>query len=421
MLIPLGFFGGANRFPYFMETLFRLTYDNYPQRLHVNSTGEYWVGGSIGANPSMAVVKNSALGAIQWQRQLFVVGDPGGMTVDSSGNSYSSSNDGDHHVAKWNSAGTLQWQRRIFSSGGDYSYALKPDSSGNVYLAGSYNAGNFIALNIKLDSSGTILWQRQFHNNSDCQYYDVALDSSGNQYYSGEMTQGGGNQDILVTKYDSSGNFQWHTKFAGTAGLSDRGWGIAVDTSANVYVAGLLYTNNLEAVLIKLNSSGVLQWQRRINVGGGNTQFTSVVTDTAGNVYAAGFTNNSQFIVKYNSSGTIQWQRTISSPSSSSDTVRDLKIDANGDLWILSDVKQSTKVQWFVAKIPTDGSLTGTYSVNGINYTYAASSLTEAAGNATVPTYTPNPGAGTAGLSSAAGAKTENAASMTASTIKTIP
>ena len=73
----------------------------------------------------------------------------------------------------------------------------------------------------------------------------VATDSSGNVYVTGG-TKGGldgntsaGNTDLFVVKYNSSGTKQW-TKQLGSSGL-DSANGIAIDSSGNLYVAGITY------------------------------------------------------------------------------------------------------------------------------------------------------------------------------------
>lgn len=132
-----------------------------------------------------------------------------------------------------------------------------------------------------------------------------------------------------------------------TAGPTDSSWnGVAVDTGGNIYAAGSqfgtgTYTYGAQStngpfagnnsVLVKYDASGTVQWARTVSASAGSSVFRAVTTDTSGNIYAAGFQNNSSTftytgttatgncagnnltVVKYNSAGTTVWARTVSS------------------------------------------------------------------------------------------------------------
>ena len=114
------------------------------------------------------------------------------------------------------------------------------------------------------------VWVRQFGTSGDDFARGVAVDSSGNVYAAG-MTAGGldgsnaGSNDLFVVKYNSSGTKQW-TKQLGTSS-HDYASGVAVDSSDNLYVSG--YTaggldGNTSAggddlFVVKYNSAGVKQ------------------------------------------------------------------------------------------------------------------------------------------------------------------
>ncbi len=147
----------------------------------------------------------------------------------------------------------------------------------------------------------------------------------------------GGSGDAFVMKLNSEGVLQWVTQLGNVtkaSGGSNAGYdlcyGVSVDTNGNVYCAGNTdgamgeaNGGSGDAFVMKLNSSGVLQWVTQLgNVtkasGGtgsnaGNDICTGVSVDTSGNVYCAGSTSGAMaeanggqadaFVMKLNSSG----------------------------------------------------------------------------------------------------------------------
>ena len=86
----------------------------------------------------------------------------------------------------------------------------------------------------------------------------IKVDSSGNVYITGQVYLPSTNSnDMIVVKYNSSGVIQWQ-KYLGGASYTDRGVGIAVDSSGNVYIGGYTYgvgAGGYDAFIVKYNSS----------------------------------------------------------------------------------------------------------------------------------------------------------------------
>jgi hypothetical protein len=183
----------------------------------------------------------------------------------------------------------------------------------------------------KYNSSGVKQYTKQLGvATKSTQGLSVATDVSGNVYVAG-FTLGGldgntltGTNDFFVTKYDSSGVKQY-TKQLGVAGVESYGYGVATDTSGNVYVTGTtsgeLDGNTLTGISVffvtKYNSSGVKQYTKVLGVAGKSTQGAGVATDASGNVFVAGLTTGGLdgntltgtqdfFVTKYDSSGVKQ-------------------------------------------------------------------------------------------------------------------
>ena len=216
--------------------------------------------------------------------------------------------------------GTHSWQIAIaIGSTGNYQLAthdfangVVTDSSGNVYvtggtkggLDGNTSAGNTDLFVIKYNSSGTKQWTKQLGSSGRDSANGIAIDSSGNLYVAG-ITYGGldwntnsGANDLFVVKYNSSGTKQW-TEQLGTPS-SDAANAVATDSSGNVYVAGVTYgvlgdqnKGNSDLFVVKYNSSGTKQWTEQNGTDRWD-EARGVVTDSSGNVYVVGGTKGAK-------------------------------------------------------------------------------------------------------------------------------
>ena len=202
--------------------------------------------------------------------------------------------------------------------------------------------------------------------------YSIASDHSGNVYLSGFFNDTSliigsynfssvGSNDILIAKYDSSGNVVWATSVGGSG--SDECNSIAVDDSQNIYITGeftsptisfgsFTLTNSgagWNTFIVKYNSSGTVVWAKNSKATGTNNS-KNIAVDSWGNSYitglynspiivfdadtlmntAAGFTD--AFIVKYNPTGSILWTKNIGGVLSENCTA--VNVDISGNIFI---------------------------------------------------------------------------------------
>jgi hypothetical protein len=287
-------------------------------------------------------------------------------------NPYTGGDDG--FVAKFDSNGILQWNTFLGGSGEDWCLSVAVDGSGNVYVAGrslatwgtpvNAHAGGYAdAFAAKLNSSGVLQWNT-FMGGDDV-YGDlaggIAVDISGNIYVVGysDATWGtpinpyaGGDGDGFVVKLNSVGVLQWNTFLGG--GGEDYCTAIALDTGGNVFVSGGSwgswgtpinpYTGFMDAIVVKLNSSGVLQWNTFMG-GSDWDDGSDLAMDESGNIYVAGFSgetwgtpveshagSSDAFATKLNSSGVRQWNTFMG--SSGWDNGPGIAIDTAGNSYI---------------------------------------------------------------------------------------
>ena len=120
----------------------------------------------------------------------------------------------------------------------------------------------------------------------------------------GDVTSAG-NNDIFVLKLNSSGTLQWVNTYAGS--LNDQGQNIAVDSSGNSYITGYFQgtidfgegdvtsAGNNDIFVLKLNSSGTFQWVETLG-SFGNDRALHITADSSGNSYTTGeFTSTTNF------------------------------------------------------------------------------------------------------------------------------
>ena len=407
---------------YWMGVLYGASYD-YGYGSAIDSDGNIIVTG-INENTYQAFVlaKYSTSGSLLWQRRLAVPSADSfgsGVAVDSSNNiyicGYGGSTTVSAYIAKYDSSGTLQWQRSLGTSSKiTYGYSIAVDSAGSgVYVVGNSNAtlSGSDARITKYDTSGTLQWQYRLYTPTTGSevFRGVAVDTSGNTYISGyNFNSSVSNNSMLLVKYNSSGTIQWQRRLD-SAGGDDLGIGAATDSSSNAYICGY-GTGSVYFSFAKYNSTGTIQWQRWLTGSAGEAY--GITADSSGNVYVCGQTygtGSKVLIVKYNSSGTIQWQRSITTNDASPvDIARSIYVDAAGTTITITGTSAKNGInRLFVAKLPADGSLTGNYTLDGLTFTYAASSLTAATASYTASTTT---------LTSATGALTSATSSLTAST-----
>lgn len=310
------------------------------------------------------------------------------------------------------------------NAGGEDCYAVAADSSGNVYCAG-YTSGDLNeaaggsadSFIMKLSKAGAILWITHLGDvtkpsggstSADDRCYGVDVDSAGNVYCAGSTESdlaetNGGDSDAFVLKLNSLGVIQWVTQLGsvtkasgGNNSQSDVCRGVSVDNSGNVYCAGYTQgsigetnarSGRSDAFVMKLNSSGALQWVTQLGAttkvaGGVNTgddYCLGVATDQSGNVYCAGNTGGSlgeanggsvdPFILKLNTSGAIEWVTQLGASTTATggsnagaDRCLGVAVDSNQNVYCSGYTdgafsEPNTKLDVFVMKVNNAGVL----------------------------------------------------------------
>jgi len=320
----------------------------------------------------------------------------GGADFDPGPGTYTLASNGSNeiHVTKLDASGNFVWARSLGSTGDDQAYDVATDNNGNVLVTGYFNGtvdfdpgvgvtnltsgGSNDIFILKLTSAGNFVWAVSMGAGSSDYGNEILCDAGGNVYSTGRYGTvvdfdpgpgvasytSAGLADIYILKLNSGGNFVWLKSIGGTG--NDEGKGIALDVSGNVHTTGYFTSANADfnpgvgsytlsafgsndIFVSKLDNNGNFIWA--VQMGGTSSDVgESVKVDGSGNVYSggivlgagdydpgagtfnltpSGLTGN--FLSKLNSSGAFVWAKNFT--GSSLVTVRDIDIDANGNVY----------------------------------------------------------------------------------------
>jgi len=275
------------------------------------------------------VVKLSPTGTILWQRAL------GGsledraysLTLTTDGGcimaGYSASNDGDvsgnhgsfdYWVVKLSDAGILEWQKTYGGTGDDEAYCIIQTNDGGYAVMGatfsndddvSDNNGTIDFWMLKIDNAGAIEWQRALGGSgaddgrlviqtSDGGYLVGGREGSGNGQVVGDYDR----TDFWIVKLSANGDFQWQKPLGGNA--EDIPTGMLETSDGGYIINGITESTDGDVLdndgiwdiwLVKVNGSGVVQWQKTI----GGTQFdypTNITPTSEGGFAIVGFSDS---------------------------------------------------------------------------------------------------------------------------------
>ena len=354
----------------------------------------YVVGDERSTGTSEAwIAKLDASGVVQWKNRL------GGVNVDRYDAALALSNNeiiaagqtttqgfsnNNSLIAKYDSSGSVVWHRVLTGYYFERTNSLASDSLGNIYAAGIENpSGTYTGHIYKVDSSGNLLWQKGLSVSPQETFFNaVTVDNSDNVYTVGYRTGLWG----IISKWDTTGNLVWDRQLTPTTNNEIQLEGVTTDSAGNIYAVG--YNEKAsgydEMLIVKFDSSGSLLWQRVLG-NAYNCRGYGIAVDSNEDIVVGGYNDDPTvarnfLIAKYDSSGTIQWQREIG--ASGSEQFYQLRVDNADNIYAIgSTTSTTTYTDTLIAVIPPDGSLTGTYLLDGVVFTYQAASMTDSAGS----------------------------------------
>ena len=211
------------------------------------------------------------------------------------------------------------WSSDIQSNLGFY-FLVRPkikfDHSGDLIVVGNIlsPSADCDILVAKYDTSGNILWQQSFdHVGFHDEVNDFEIDAQNNICITGSAMTDSLDGDLLTLRYDASGNFQWFNTFPSAGTGVNSGYSITTDNSGNIYVTGLIVMDPLnydrKFIILKIDTSGNTIWNNQFGNQGWNIGRKIRLVNNR--VIAAGQTSstnspyNQHAVAKLDTNGTI--------------------------------------------------------------------------------------------------------------------
>ncbi|NOX20174.1 MAG: choice-of-anchor D domain-containing protein, partial [Nitrospirae bacterium] len=226
-------------------------------------------------------------------------------------------------IFKINRYGDMEWQK-LYDSEIDenmdnwgINFQIVEAVDGGFVIAGNkYVGGRSDFRVLKIDPSGNILWEKTYGGIYDDYANSIDLTSDGGYIVAGVTEVDDTNKtDLWILKIDSSGNIQWQKRY------DDRGWNYAYqikETSEGGYIVVGTTLRTGSAFLLKLDSSGNILWQKSYGEYGsqyyGSYGYSISQTADGGYIMTGVLSNrdgtgDNIWIVRVDQSGDILWQK----------------------------------------------------------------------------------------------------------------
>lgn len=344
----------------------------------------------------------------------------------------SKSSSGDAFLEKFDLDGNRIWGTYYGGSKSDIFNSIEPIENGLIYAGGYSNSSNNIAssnayqptlggngnadwLLVLFTSDGIRKWGTYYGTLGSDVVEALAVDRHANVFaagrvaYSGSTTNlssngafqtsfAGGTWDILLAKFDSTGNRVWCTYYgtSGTEGTQS----LCIDQNANIYGlghagnAGLATTGAYQSTVIggsdmfifSFDSSGNRRWAtyfgdslteypQCIHLSDSSSLLVSGQSDSPNGIASSGTKLNSTYagggdavLIKFSTSGNFQWAGYFG--GSGMECANGVSSDSNGDIYIVGQTNSPNGIastnayldsfysydnHGFVAKFKSDG------------------------------------------------------------------
>ncbi len=216
------------------------------------------------------------------------------------------------YVIKTNSVGDTTWTQVYGNTGMIINSGKQTNDGGYILLGKLRNSGYDDIYVLKIDSFGTIQWQKIIGGSNNETGECIKQTSDGGYIITGYGSSfGAGLSDVYVIKLDSTGNLQWENILGGTG--SETGSSIEETNDGGFIVIGSASSSTF---LIKLDNTGILQWSKKYSESIISNNGKSILQTSDNGYIILGNRNDTSAtfsammtVIKTDSIGNINWSR----------------------------------------------------------------------------------------------------------------
>ena len=193
---------------------------------------------------------------------------------------------------------------------------------------------------IKLSPNGQILWEQSYGDTLNCDGWGLAVDSNDDVYIAGSNGFGSGGGLFIVKMSGQSGNGIWGKEL--TSSYQDLGWVTEVGPDNDPVIVGFAKNSNgdKDTIITKFSSTGTNLWQTIVGDVAIDEEAYGMAVGPNNEIVAVGHANDGTsassvlLVIKLDSDGVVLWQNEYHYDDNFNSIGVDADIDSTGNIYI---------------------------------------------------------------------------------------